>query len=223
MTLQCDFYGISKDKKILNIFFFFCRVFRNLQEKFQNHSVQAGIGIEARDVEKEIWILRQILDQLRQLVGLSELFNRCFPFCIFAWKICSLSISIMCYFFVIRHFQNFPFLCILGSYIAIALTLTYTIMYENAFSIPGKMDELKNEFLLTAQKTSTSKSASNPVTSGNGNKTSSFKAEMKREIKRIRGVGIKVGSFHQMERESTPNFVDYVVNQVVNLLVTFPR
>ena len=41
-----------------------------------------------------------------------------------------------------------------------------------------------------------------------------------RQVKSISADGINVGDFHTLERTSTPVFVDYVVRNIVNLLVT---
>lgn len=119
---------------------------RNLKGKFQNRVT------ENRDLKREIRILRQILREMKQLEVFIELFNRCFPPCIFAYKLeCFLSIPL--YFFTIRHGQNFTFLALFTGCIAIVFTLIYGILYQKAFSIPEKMERLKNEFLLSAHKT----------------------------------------------------------------------
>ena len=41
-----------------------------------------------------------------------------------------------------------------------------------------------------------------------------------RRVRSIPSVGLKVGDFHMLERESTPIFMDYVLKNIVNLLVT---
>ena len=83
------------------------------------------------------------------------------------------------------------------------------------------MERLKKEFLLTVQKHCTLVADSkNPM---HPNPSKNFWREMKGEMTRIQNTGVKVGNFHQMERESTPNFIDFVVKQVVSLLVTFRR
>ena len=196
-------------QKFLSFSVFVCR---NLKEKFQNRLIQN------RDLKREIWILRQILKEMKQLEVFIELFNRCFPPCICAWKLICLS-SIFLYFFSIRHGQDFPFLAVFTGYIAVVMTMIYGILYEKAFSIPEKMERLKSEFLSAVDKT-TSKHSQCDLTP---KLLENLRAEMEREIEAIRDVGIKVASFHTLERESTPLFVDFVVNQVVSLLVTFPK
>ncbi|CAG7730008.1 unnamed protein product [Allacma fusca] len=46
---------------------------------------------------------------------------------------------------------------------------------------------------------------------------------IKKRIKSIANVGLKVGEFHTMERESTPIFIDHVVKTVVSTLMVFRR
>ena len=41
-----------------------------------------------------------------------------------------------------------------------------------------------------------------------------------RHLVSIPPIGFKVGDFHLLKRASTPIFIDYVVNNIVNLLVT---
>ena len=78
-------------------------------------------------------------------------------------------------------------------------------MYAKAFAIPAGLDDVKTTLrgricLL------------NNVTDRN---------VLRRKVKSMPCVGIKVGDFHTLERESTPIFVHYVVTNIVNLLVTF--
>ena len=43
----------------------------------------------------------------------------------------------------------------------------------------------------------------------------------KRILKSIPRLGVKVGGFHEAERESVPVFIDFVTKQIVSLLITF--
>ena len=42
-----------------------------------------------------------------------------------------------------------------------------------------------------------------------------------RQARSIQPVGIKVGGFHTLERLSTPIFIQYVLANVVNMLVAY--
>ena len=187
----------------------FLLVCRTFTAKFQARL------FKSRDIRREILVLRQILKEMKELALFIEIFNHCFPPCIFALKLMCLGGAILFYFFTIRHFQDFPFLALFTGYIAVLLTLVYGILYQKAFSIPEKMELLKNGFLNSAQKSTS--------TTTLDDKSPRILSEMNREIRGIRNVGVKVGSFHTLERESTPNFVDFVLRNVVSLLVTFPR
>ena len=80
----------------------------------------------------------------------------------------------------------------------------YSIMYERAFAIP-KMVRLAVAQLL--------------LRTGTGSCTQRFKNEMGRQLRAIPAIGIQVGHFHTFERVATPVFIDYVLRNVVGLLV----
>ena len=44
---------------------------------------------------------------------------------------------------------------------------------------------------------------------------------LEKQFMSIPSVGIKVGEFHMLERISTPVFVNYVLTNIVNMLVVF--
>ena len=85
------------------------------------------------------------------------------------------------------------------------LALTYTSLYEKAFRIPALFHEAR---MLMRLRSSDGKI-------GAGGKI------LKMQLKSIPVVGIKVGDFHMLERESTPVFLDYVLTNVVNMLVAY--
>ena len=44
---------------------------------------------------------------------------------------------------------------------------------------------------------------------------------LERILQSVPVLGVNVGGFHEAERESVPIFMDFVVKQIVNLLLTF--
>ena len=45
---------------------------------------------------------------------------------------------------------------------------------------------------------------------------------LNKALRSVPELGIKVGGFCYLERESTPHFLDFVTNRVASLLVAFP-
>ena len=119
-----------------------------------------------------------------------------------------------------------PLLATFSGYVVLVVSLVYTITYEKAFTVPKNMERLKNLSLVAARSKSKSESDSTSKQSlvlKRNPDVVVFWPEFKREVQRIRNVGIKVGSFHHMERMSTLNFIDFVLRNVVNLLVLSHR
>ena len=90
--------------------------------------------------------------------------------------------------------------CIFGN-----LVFMYGFMYEKAFAIPDGLINAKRNVRLRIQMY--------------GRQRMTVKMA-KMQVESVRAVGIKVGDFHTMERASTPMFIDYVIRNVVSLLVT---
>ena len=77
----------------------------------------------------------------------------------------------------------------------------YTVIYEKAFKIPELFEQVAVSALLHLR----------------GDRRDVFR----RQIQSIPRTGIKVGNFHKMERESTLIFMDFVVKNIVNMLVAY--
>ena len=83
------------------------------------------------------------------------------------------------------------------------LIVSYTILYDKGFEVSKNFTQIKNRFQVLIRR-------------------SNFrKEEMKREVLGIRSLGVQVGSFHFLERESTLIFLDFSLKQAVGLLITF--
>lgn len=77
----------------------------------------------------------------------------------------------------------------------------YSVMYEKAFMIPQFLDQGIFCALLSLR--------------GDGANV------FKRQMMSIPRTGVKVGNFHQMERASTLIFMDYVLVNIVSMLVAY--
>ena len=82
---------------------------------------------------------------------------------------------------------------------------TFLGMYNFAYRIPIWVELVKDEILLQSQ------SLKNEVQ----------RRELRMRVKAIPKLAIKSGQFHQIERQSTPIFIDFVVEQTLGLLLTF--
>ena len=84
------------------------------------------------------------------------------------------------------------------------LTLLYSIVYGKAFQIPSQFTQAVQEISVHLPK----------GRKGRGQAVS-------KHLWSISKLGIKVGEFHTFERTSTPAFIDFVVTNVVNMLVAY--
>ena len=133
------------------------------------------------------------------------LFNDGNSYLIFTFKLLCLFFTISCGFGFIACFGLNAFYVIFSALLFSDVMVIYSVVYEKAFAIPKGVAELKNELLVAVH-----------------GKEMRFRSEGQVMVKKIRAVpsfGIRVGSFHMMGRTSTPIFVDFVIRNVVNLLV----
>ena len=84
----------------------------------------------------------------------------------------------------------------------------YSVVYEKAFAVPDGFKAGKKAVLVGI------------MTSKLG---MMCRAYAKRCVRSIPNAGIRVGSFHTFERLSTPIFIDFIVRNVVGLLVMQSR
>ena len=118
---------------------------------------------------------------------------------IFAWKLMSISGSIVCGYAAIAHFGEHPIFGVMYYFLLVDCTFIYTVLYGKAFKIPQLFDKAASCALLRTRR----------------NRTNGFR----KQILSIRRSGIRVGDFHQMERTSTLIYVNYVLTNIVNMLV----
>ena len=142
--------------------------------------------------------------EIRTLMTSVHIFNAVFSQVIFAFKLFSLSFVIFGSFFGIHEVtgKNFILRLLMGD-MGINMTLFFSITYNKAFGVSWNFTGVKAQFRVLIRR------------------TNFRKEEMKREILGIPSLGIRVGSFHTLERQSTPIFIDFCVRQVVSLLITF--
>ena len=80
----------------------------------------------------------------------------------------------------------------------------YSVLYEKAFAVPDEFETAKKAMLMG-------------ITSSRLGLV--CRAHVKRCLRSVPNAEIRVGSFHTFERLSTPIFVDFIITNVVGLLV----
>ena len=124
---------------------------------------------------------------------------------IFTLKLLYIGIGIISGYAAIAHFKDYPFFGIIYYVMFVDVSLIYTVIYEKGFQVSDKFQKAKNLLRFHA------------LVNGRvgGRKV------LEKQFKSIPNVGIKVGEFHMLERTSTPIFVQYVLTNVMNMLVAF--
>ncbi|CAG7717981.1 unnamed protein product [Allacma fusca] len=85
--------------------------------------------------------------------------------------------------------------------------LFFSIAFEKAFLVPEYIKRFKCQVLEHSK--------------FNGASDAVLKL-FKKRLNAVANVGVKVGGFHTMERQSTPLFIDFVVRGIATILVAFP-
>ena len=115
-----------------------------------------------------------------------------------------IGIAVLSGFGAVVSFRDHPIFGTCSTIICIEFLLVYGIVYEKAFAIPSGIALGKR--LMQAQ--------IQMKMCGKGEKKFLLK-----QMGTIPAFGIRVGSFHTLERNSTPLFIDFVLRNLVGLLV----
>ena len=152
--------------------------------------------------------LHVIYAQCRQLQLLIQLFNQGFSCYIFTLKVAAISLSIFMFSFGIHlihsHTESWTYL-LAGAEMAV----TFPALLDKGFAIPRQTAQLKR--LVSAVR----------VKKYNASRAS--KGLISRLFRSLPNLGVKVGSFHQLERMSTLNFVMFVSVNVVRTLIALKK
>ncbi|CAG7719495.1 unnamed protein product [Allacma fusca] len=105
-------------------------------------------------------------------------------------------------YFVLSFYNLHPIESCLNLVIAMDSILFFVAMYDDAFQLPTEMEKLK---LVNLE-----------VNSQEGVRRNSRIWKISRSIPNI---AIRVGRFRNLERTSTPEFVDFVLRNLVGLLL----
>ena len=144
---------------------------------------------------------------LRRIQIRLQMFNAANAIVIFSAKQSLLWTCIFTGYVTLVHFWDNP---IVGAVIAVMFVdcfVSYSVIYEKAFSIPDSVEKVKATLLLSLR-----------TRQGHSDKERQL---LRRRVASVRCLGISVGGFHYLERTSTPAFVDFVVQNIVGALISF--
>ena len=140
--------------------------------------------------------------RLRNLQLYVKWFNKAHCYLIFLLKLCAITLCILNGYAAIAHFSEHPVFGTTYYAMLLDMSLLYSIVYEKAFQIPSQFTQAVQEILVHLPK-------------GRNRKGQA----VAKQLRSISKLGIKVGEFHTFERASTPVFIDFVITNVVNMLM----
>ena len=146
------------------------------------------------------WIIRRIR-AIQLLVNMFNFGHRNVIYCI---KLLCITLAIVNGYGAIANGGSNVVYLLLASSTSCDMIFLYAFVYEKAFAIPDGFERVKHAL----------------VAESRGLRWAQSKKILLRQVRSIPSVGLRVGDFHVLERESTPVLVDYVLKNIVNLLVS---
>ena len=154
---------------------------------------------------------RSQLKSIRSLQLHLTLINIANHHVIFAFKLLAIGVCVTNgYAAAVAHVQEYLVFGLMYSVLFVDLAVSYIIVYEKAFAVPKLFDEAVTQIchrLALRRVRSICYCMEERV--------------LERQFRAVRRVGVKIGDFHTLERTSSPIFVDFVLKNVVNMLVIF--
>lgn len=124
---------------------------------------------------------------------------------ILSWKLISIGVSTISGYAAIAHFRDYPLFGIMYYAAFFDAVLIYIGIYEKAFMVPLVVENTKSSIVSAAKRLW----------------LRTQRRILRRQVRSIPSLAIQVGSFYTMDSTSTPVFLDYVVNNVVSMLVAY--
>jgi hypothetical protein len=163
---------------------------------------RGGVGTWTRKLERNLNILRAL--QLR--VGL---FNIVFAKILFLAKCALLVCAILGGFAGMRIANRNPPLAYIYFICWIDPTISYAAMFQLAFRVTKEGVALKRELFGFARRLVLQPPRALP------------RHMIMRILSKSPPLAVSIGGFHKVEQETIPRFLDFMVKQIVGLLVTF--
>ena len=126
---------------------------------------------------------------------------------IFTWKLLSIGMCITSGYAAINHFKDHIVFGFMYYYIFLNAPLIYITLYEKAVQVSTLFRQAVQQTLLQLVETRQLSRVERNI--------------LVRKFRAMPPVAISVGQFHTLERTSVPVFADYVLKNIVSMLVAF--
>jgi hypothetical protein len=160
----------------------------------------------------EAQVLEKSWRELRKLQLLLQLFNGLSSNTVLAIKTGSNALTVLSLFFAVRYFHERFLLSLFYSAVALNVSVFFIGLYDGTFSIPLNMKGLKGRVKMAARLSASALQDPEEVRR---------MRVIQKGIRSIPPLGIKVGVFNTLQRQTTPNFVMFVLFNLGRMIVTF--
>ncbi|CAG7829829.1 unnamed protein product [Allacma fusca] len=174
-----------------------CRISEDLLGALES---KMGKQSSAQDVEV---LCKSICHDLVKVILEIQIQNATFSVMNYVIKITFLFMSIFGMFVGIRYFSTMPILASCSFFCSVYVTLIFVLVYGHMYTAADKIRSLKG-LLLEASKNCIDMTG---------------RSYIKKLATGIPVVGIKT-CFYDLDKTTTPNYLQYVINQVMSLLLT---
>ena len=150
-------------------------------------------------------LLTEAFGTLRELQMFLKIFNRVFSQLLWQTKLCCFLFTITSQFAAIRLIHSNPLLALFYASIGLVSNVVYFGIFQFAYKVMKKVEDLLELMEIKSTLLVNSKEMK----------------YWKMVFRSIPGMGIEIGGFGPVEREAIPIFVNFSINQIVSLLITF--
>ena len=149
--------------------------------------------------------------RLRNLHVLVTLFNENVHMVVFGLKQFCIYMCILQASYGLVYLSKNAFIGAFCLGIAFDAAASYLVLFDHAFAIPVKVEDIKKDILLSRMR----KIQRNPAD------LDALETDiLKKTLRSVPRLAVKVGKFGYMERNSTPDFLDFVTSETAGLLIT---
>ncbi|CAG7819950.1 unnamed protein product [Allacma fusca] len=131
------------------------------------------------------------------------LFNQKFMNMNYLMKLFDMIAIVSCYYVAIVYHDQNPRFAFSSLLLGLNMMTGFLLLFDKAFEIPMKMQDVKGEISL----------ASHIL------KKPGSRKYVRCRVTSLQSVGVKMGGFSTLERQSTPNFLHFIVSTVTDLIV----
>ena len=143
--------------------------------------------------------------QLRKIQLRVFYFNRVCSMIAYSLKLLCLSECIVGVFFCIKLLRHHHLIGVVSGVAGGMMWYCYSVLYNGGFELPCLIQVCRNELMRRSRVL--------PPWS---------RMVIARQIRSLGRVEVSMGGFHGLERSSTILFLDFVLNQICSLIITFP-